>query len=241
MEKLIGIVGMKFLERTMPKIQGCLFIVSTPIGNLRDITLRAQDILSEVDAVICEEHRQGSTLLKKLGLREKELILLNEHNEKESSPIIAEEILHGKRYALISDCGTPAFADPGTQLIKICYEHAIQVIPVPGPSSLITAISLSPLPMEEFYFAGFLPKEKEIRHQKLNSFRRMKVPIILMDAPYRLSRLLSEVSDSFGKLCIATMAFDLTLPTEMIINGSIQEIQKKMNDKKGEFVLIIYP
>lgn len=225
----------------MSEDKGCLFIVSTPIGNHRDITLRAQDVLSEVDAVICEEHRQGSTLLKRLGLQEKELILLNEHNEKESSSIIAEELSLGKRYALISDCGTPAFADPGTELIKICYEKAIQVIPVPGPSSLITAISLSPLPMEEFYFAGFLPKEKEIRHQKLNSFRKMKVPIILMDAPYRLSRLISEVSDSFGKLCMATMAFDLTLPTEIIIHGSLQEIQNKMNDKKGEFILILYP
>ena len=225
----------------MSKTNGWLYIVSTPIGNQRDITLRAQDVLSEVDAVICEEHRQGSTLLKELGLQQKELILLNEHNEKESSPIIAEELLLGKRYALISDCGTPAFADPGTELIKICYKNAIPVIPVPGPSSLITAISLSPLPMDEFYFAGFLPKEKEIRHQKLNSFRKMKVPIILMDAPYRLSRLLSEVSDSFGKLCRVTMAFDLTLPTEMILHGSIQEIQKKMIYKKGEFILILYP
>ncbi len=225
----------------MSEVKGCLFIVSTPIGNQRDITLRAQDVLSEVDAVICEEHRQGSTLLKEMGLQGKELILLNEHNEKESSPIIAEELALGKRYALISDCGTPAFADPGTQLIKICYEKAIRVIPVPGPSSLITAISLSPLSMEEFYFAGFLPKEKEIRRQKLNFFRKMKVPIILMDAPYRLSRLLSDVSDSFGKLCRVTMAFDLTLPTEIILNGSIQEIQKNMNDKKGEFILILYP
>ncbi|MDO9546273.1 MAG: 16S rRNA (cytidine(1402)-2'-O)-methyltransferase [Pelolinea sp.] len=225
----------------MSKNNGCLFIVSTPIGNQRDITLRAKDVLSDVDAVICEERRQGSTLLKKLGLQEKELILLNEHNEKESSPIIAEELSLGKRYALISDCGTPAFADPGTELIKICYEKTIKVIPIPGPSSLITAISLSPMPMEEFYFAGFLPKKKEIRYQKLNSFRKMKVPIILMDAPYRLSRLLSEVSDSFGKSCLVTMAFDLTLPTEMIVHGAIEEIQKRINDKKGEFILILYP
>jgi 16S rRNA (cytidine1402-2'-O)-methyltransferase len=225
----------------LTKEKGCLFIVSTPIGNQQDITLRAIEVLSEADAVICEERRLGSTLLKKLGLQEKELILLNEHNEGESSSIIAGELAHGKRYAIISDCGTPGFADPGTELIRICYQKGISVIPVPGPSSLITAISLSPLPMEEFYFAGFLPKKKEIRLQKLRSLKKKKVPIILMDAPYRLSKLLSDVHESFGKQLKTMLAFDLTLPTEKILYGTIEHIQEKMDAEKGEFILVLYP
>lgn len=222
-------------------MKGCLFIVSTPIGNYRDITLRALDVLAEVDAVIIEEYRQGSTLLKKLGVTEKELILLNEHNEKEGSQMIAEELTQGKRYALISDCGTPAFADPGTELIRRSIENGIPVIPVPGPSSLITAISLSPLPLDEFYFVGFLPRKKEVRHKKLNALKKMRVPIILMDAPYRLSRLLSEVIAAFGRERTITLAFNLTLPDEKVMHDTAEHILQKMKDKKGEFILIVHP
>jgi 16S rRNA (cytidine1402-2'-O)-methyltransferase len=222
-------------------MKGCLFIVSTPIGNYRDITLRALDVLAEVDAVIIEEYRQGSTLLKKLGIAEKELILLNEHNEKEGSLMITEELTQGKRYALISDCGTPAFADPGTELIRLSMENGVSVIPVPGPSSLMAAISLSPLPLEEFCFVGFLPRKKEIRSQKLGTLKKMQIPIILMDAPYRLSRLLSEVIAAFGRARMITLAFNLTLPGEKILHDTADHILQKMKDKKGEFILIVHP
>jgi len=222
-------------------MKGCLFIVSTPIGNYRDITLRALDVLAEVDAVIIEEYRQGSTLLKKLGVTEKELILLNEHNEKEGSQMIAEELTQGKRYALISDCGTPAFADPGTELIRRSIENGIPVIPVPGPSSLIAAISLSPLPLDEFYFVGFLPRKNEVRHKKLSALKTMRVPIILMDAPYRLSHLLSEVITAFGRQRTITLAFNLTLPDEKVMHDTAEHILEKMKDKKGEFILIVHP
>ncbi len=222
-------------------MKGCLFIVSTPIGNYRDITLRALDVLAEVDAIIIEEYRQGSTLLKKLGIAEKELILLNEHNEKEDSKMIAKELIQGKRYALISDCGTPAFADPGTELIRLSMTNGLPVIPVPGPSSLMAAISLSPLPLEEFYFVGFLPRKKEIRFQKLNTLKKMRIPIILMDAPYRLSRLLSEVIAAFGKACMITLAYNLTLPGENVLHDSAEHVLQKMKDKKGEFILIVHP
>ena len=172
---------------------------------------------------------------------EKELILLNEHNEKEDSLIIVEELKQGKRYALISDCGTPVFADPGTELVRLSMENGISVIPVPGPSSLMAAISLSPLPLEEFYFVGFLPRKKEVRYKKLSTLKKLRIPIILMDAPYRLTRLLSEVIEVFGKACLITLAFDLTLATEKVLHGSIEHILKKMIDKKGEFILIVHP
>ena len=222
-------------------MKGCLFIVSTPIGNYQDITLRALEVLAEVDAVIIEEYRQGSTLLKKLSIDEKELILLNEHNEKEGSRMIAEELTQGKRYALISDCGTPAFADPGTELIRLSMKNGVPVIPVPGPSSLMAAISLSPLPLDEFYFVGFLPRKKEIRYQKLSTLKNMRIPIILMDAPYRLSRLLSEVIDAFGRTGMVTLAFNLTLPDGKVLHDTAEHILQKMKDKKGEFILIVHP
>lgn len=222
-------------------MKGCLFIVSTPIGDYRDITLRAIDVLDEVDAVICEEYRTGSTLLKKLDLAGKELIQLNEHNEKESSLMIAEELNQGKRYALISDCGTPAFADPGTRLIRRCMVNGVPVIPVPGPSSLMAAISLSPLPLGEFYFAGFLPRKKEIRIRKLSNLNKIRIPVILMDAPYRLSRLLEEVIDTYGKARMVTLAFNLTLPGEKLLHDKAGNIFQQMKDKKGEFVLIVHP
>ena len=222
-------------------IPGILYIVSTPIGNFQDITLRAIGVLKKSDAVICEDYRQGTILLKKIGINDKELILLNEHNEKEESAFIAQEILDGKRYALISDCGTPAFADPGTELIRLCFELNIDVVPIPGVSSLMAAISLSPLPMEEFHFAGFLPRKKEARKKKLIEGKQMQVPIIFMDAPYRLTRLLSEVREVFGRKRLVTLAFDLTLPNESILHGPVDEVLNKMKEHKGEFILIVYP
>lgn len=219
---------------------GTLYTVSTPIGNIKDITLRALEVLQNVDAVICEEYRQGSTILKKLGIDEKELILLNEHSQKGESSVIAKEIREGKRYALISDCGTPAFADPGTDLIRLCFEYGIQVIPVPGASSLMAAVSLSPISLGEFYYVGFLPRKTEIRTQKLIQLKKMCLPLIIMESPYRLTKLLAEISSVFAKDQLITLAYNLTMDEERIYHGSVSRILAKMKDKKGEFVLIVH-
>ncbi len=220
---------------------GCLYIVATPIGNYRDITLRALDVLRTVDAVICEEYRQGSTLLKKLDIQGKELLMLNEHNEAEKAVEIAMQLLQGKRYALISDCGTPAFADPGTYLIQKASEFQVPVVPIPGASSLMALLSVSPLPVDEFFFAGFLPRQSEIRQQKLKSLAKMSVPIILMDTPYRLGKLLAEVKSVYGKNRRATLALDLTLESEKILHGTLNEITAQIGNRKSEFMLIIHP
>ena len=219
---------------------GKLFIVSVPIGNYKDITLRALDVLKEVDAVICEEYREGSTILKKLGIEKMDLIQLNEHNEQDESNEIAKELLTGKQYALISDCGTPAFADPGTTLIGQCIEYDIPVVPVPGVSSLMAAISISPVPLDEFHFAGFLPRKKELRKSKFSQLRKLRIPIIIMEAPYRLTRLLEEIVSEFGKNQLITLAYNLTMEGERILHGSISSILKQMKDRKGEFILIIH-
>ncbi len=219
---------------------GCLYIVSTPIGNFADITLRALQTLREVDAVICEEFRQGSTLLKKLDLPSKELLLLNEHNEIEKAAEMVSLLLNGRKLALISDCGTPAFADPGTYLIQQAAEFQIPVIPVPGASSLMALISISPLPLNEFFFAGFLPRKTELRKPKLASLSKMGVPIILMDTPYRLEKLLAEVKQTFGKNRTITLAVDLTLETEYIYHGTVGEVSQKVGNRKSEFMLIVH-
>ena len=139
-------------------MHGVLYVVATPIGNSEDITLRAINVLGAVDAIICEGYRQGSTLAKSIGVPQKEIILLSEHNEKEISQEILERILNGNDLALVSDCGTPIFADPGQYLVKVLLNHGVKVIPIPGPSSLMTALSIVDIPINQFYYAGFLLK-----------------------------------------------------------------------------------
>jgi 16S rRNA (cytidine1402-2'-O)-methyltransferase len=219
---------------------GCLYIIATPIGNYRDITLRALDVLQSVDAIICEEYRQGSTLLKKLDISGKELLLLNEHNEAEKAAEIALQLAGGKRFALISDCGTPAFADPGTYLIQKAMEFQVPVVPVPGPSSLMALLSVSPLPVNEFLFAGFLPRQTDDRQVRLKSLARMGLPVILMDTPYRLEKLLAEVKGTFGKTHRITLALDLTMESEKILHGTIAEVAQQVGKRKSEFMLIIH-
>lgn len=219
---------------------GVLYIVSTPIGHIRDITLRALDVLGDADGVICESYRQASTLLKRLGIGSKELFLLDEHDEAQQTEDLLKMLLQGKRLALISDCGTPAFQDPGSRLIARCLENRIPVKPVPGASSLMAALSLSPMPIKEFFFLGFLPQKKAQRLREFQKLRKIQLPIILMDTPYRLGRLLTEVRDNLGGNRTVTLALDLTLPNECIMHGKVHEVLSSVGDRKGEFILIVH-
>jgi 16S rRNA (cytidine1402-2'-O)-methyltransferase len=224
---------------TAPKT-GRLYIVATPIGNPRDITLRALDILKEVDAVICEEHREGSTLLKKLGIQ-KEILTVNEHNEAEVTPLIAQRmLLYNHSLALISDCGTPVFADPGAGLISYLAEMGIPIIPIPGPSSLMAALSILDFKLDRFFYAGFLPRDKEERRKSLKYLRNMRVPLIIMDAPYRLVPVLEDVKVNWGDGAPVTLCVDLTLPSEAILRGPLKEVIQRVGARKGEFVLIVH-
>ena len=179
-------------------MSGKLFIVATPIGNVQDITFRALDILGQVDGIICEEERQGSTLLKKLGISPRQLFTLNEHNEDDQTNALIALLCQGQNLALISDCGTPAFADPGARLIAEALQSNIRVTTIPGPSSLMAAISLSPIPLKDFMFVGFLPRKDPERIAKLEYLRSLRVPLIILDTPYRLVKLLDEVQKVFN-------------------------------------------
>lgn len=219
--------------------KGRLYIVATPIGNPRDITLRALDILQEVDAVICEEYREGSTLLKKLGIT-KEIVLINEHNEGEQAPQIAMRLLQNQSMALISDCGTPVFADPGATVIRHLVEMGIPVVPVPGPSSLMAALSILDFKIDRFIYAGFLPRDRNERKKALKYLRSTRYPIILMDAPYRLGPLLADLEEVYGGGAALTLAIDISLPGETIFRGTVSEAQKRLGQRKSEFVLIMH-
>lgn len=217
-----------------------LYIVATPIGNWKDISLRALEVLKSVNVLICEEYRQGSTLLKKLELPKKELIALNEHNEEEVVPEIINRMVMGESMALVSDCGTPVFADPGHYLIEQAIQFQVEVKPIPGASSLMATLSVLDFNLDRFYFAGFLPREKSERKQAIQSLRNLHVPIVLMDTPYRLTKLLEEVASTFGKNRRITLAMDITLDNELILRGSVSEIQKRVQNKKSEFVLVVH-
>ena len=219
--------------------KGRLYIVATPIGNPRDITLRAMDVLQEVDAVICEEYREGSTFLKKLGIA-KEIILLNEHNEAEQAPVITERLRQKQAIALISDCGTPVFADPGATLIRRLVEEGLPVVPIPGPSSLMAALSVLDFKLDRFIYAGFLPRDRDERRKALKYLRSTRFPIILMDAPYRLFPLLEDLAAVYGETVAITLAMDLTLPSETIFRGAVNEAKKNLGQRKGEFVIIVH-
>ena len=217
-----------------------LYIVSTPIGNLEDITLRALRVLREVDAIICEETREGSSLLKRLEITTPALLTLNEHNEEEMSTEIVTRLARGQSLALISDCGTPVFSDPGHGLIRRLVEFQLSVVPVPGPSSLMAALSILDFKLEQFMFGGFLPRVPEERRKTLLKFKTLRVPIVLMDTPYRLAALLEDIERIFGSGQVVTVGCDLTLPSETIYRGPLAEVRKQAGKRKSEFILIIH-
>jgi 16S rRNA (cytidine1402-2'-O)-methyltransferase len=219
---------------------GKLYIVSTPIGNYEDITLRALNILKSADLILCEEYREGRRLLANYKI-EKELAELNEHNEKEAVDDILIQIINGKNVALISDCGTPLFSDPGHLLVDVLISQKIQVIPVPGASSLMTALVGSGFDIEKFYYYGWLSPKREERQGQLIRLKGIREVIILLDTPYRLKSLLTDVAKILGNNIPVVLAYQLTMNNERFHRGSAINVLNivEKNNLKGEFVLIV--
>lgn len=217
-----------------------LYIVSVPIGNYEDITLRALGILKEVDFIICEEFKEARRLFSKYKI-EKKLLELNEHNEEETSEEILQMIIDGKSAALISDCGTPLFSDPGHLLVDLAIQNKIDVFPVPGASSLLAALVGSGLDFEKFYYYGWLSPKKDIRRKQLLDLKRRKETIVLMDTPYRLKTLMEDVAKILGANIPCVLAFELTKEREKFYRGNAGNILNHVENEKlkGEFVLII--
>jgi 16S rRNA (cytidine1402-2'-O)-methyltransferase len=217
---------------------GTLYIVSTPIGNLNDITFRAVEVLKQVDLIACEDTRRTKILLEKFGLA-KNLISYYNYNERQRAEEIIRELKSGKNVALVSDSGTPGISDPGFVLIKRAIEENITVIPIPGPTAFVCALVGSGLPMDEFVFVGFLPHKKG-RKTKLKKLSEEERTIILYESPHRLIKTLNEILEIFGDREIA-VAKELTKIHEEFFRGKISEVLKKLTpDKiKGEFVIVI--
>ncbi len=217
-----------------------LYIVSTPIGNYDDITLRAIKVLGSVDFIICEEYREARRLLFHLEIK-KELFELNEHNENESTNELFSKIKNGKSAALISDCGTPLFSDPGHQLVEMCISNGIQIIPVPGIDSLLPALVGSGFKLDSFYYYGWLSPKKDIRRKQLFTLKKRRELLILMETPYRLKTLLTDVVKILGGEIPCVLAFELTKEKEKYYRGKTKEVLEiaEKENLKGEFVLIL--
>jgi 16S rRNA (cytidine1402-2'-O)-methyltransferase len=217
-----------------------LFIVSTPIGNLKDITIRAIETLNSSDFIACEDTRVTSVLLKHYEIK-KELVSLNAVNEKSKIDYILNRIEKGESCSLVSDAGTPGVSDPGVRLISAAIKRKIKVIPVPGASAVITALSISGLPTDAFVFEGFLPQKKG-RQKKLLELSHEKRTIIIYESTYRIEKFLNEMNEYMPDR-IVVVARELTKKFEETWRGKPAELIKSLNSKviKGEFVVIISP
>lgn len=217
-----------------------LYIVSTPIGNLKDITLRAIEILKEVDFILCEDTRTSGNLLNHFEIK-KELISLNAFNEKNKIDFIVNRILSNQTAALISDAGTPLISDPGVRLVSACIEKEIEIIPIPGVSALIAALSMSGLPTDAFVFEGFLPQKKG-RQTKLKELVIEPRTIVLYESMYRIEKLLNELSEYLPERFIVVCR-EITKKFEETWRGFPKDILESLDNKtiKGEFVVVIAP
>jgi 16S rRNA (cytidine1402-2'-O)-methyltransferase len=219
---------------------GTLYLVATPIGNVQDMTFRALDILRSVDLVVCEERREGERLLKHFQIS-KPLEMLNEHNEAAATHTILQVLRAGKSVALVSDCGTPVFSDPGQMLVRSATEADVRVVPIPGASSLMPALTVTGFPIDQFLYYGWLSPKKERRRAELRQLQSERRTIVLMETPYRLSALLRDLAETFGDSRRCCLAFNLTLPEERIFHGTANRLYRELGSKdlKGEFVIVI--
>jgi 16S rRNA (cytidine1402-2'-O)-methyltransferase len=218
-----------------------LYIVAMPIGNPKDITLRALEVLKEVDILICEERKIGFRYRSAYGLKQ-DWELLNEHNYQEQSPILLKKLIdEHKSAALVSDAGTPLFADPGAELVLLCRKENIPVIPIPGASSLMTALMGSGLDLKQFMYYGFLPANTEQRLQALKKIRTWQDwDIVFLETPYRLKQFLRDMMQVLGAKRKGIIAYRLTFPEEQFIRGELDKLSKVAETlPKGEFVFIL--
>lgn len=219
-------------------MKGILYIVSTPIGNLDDITLRALRILKSVDIIAVEDTRHSLKLLNYYGIS-KPLISYWKEKEKVRSDRIIERLLSGQSVALISDAGTPGISDPGTVLIKRSLQEKIQVIPIPGPTAFVAALSVSGLATDEFTFIGFLPSKKTQRRNVLKTLSLEQRTLVFYEAPHRILRTLMDMKDIFSGRDVVVVK-EITKVYEEILRGSISEILSSLHKSKiaGEYIVL---
>jgi len=220
---------------------GSLYLVATPIGNLADITHRAVQVLKDVDLIACEDTRHTNKLLNHYGVTTK-TISYHEHNEQQRAEHLIEKLKDGSNIAVVSDAGTPSISDPGFRLVRAAIENDIAVVPVPGPSALISALIAAGLPTDEFFFAGFLPSRPNARRARLAELQSVPGTLIFYEAPHRLAATLKDAFEILGER-EAVVARELTKLHEEIRRGRLSQLAVDYADRKkdirGEIVVLI--
>jgi 16S rRNA (cytidine1402-2'-O)-methyltransferase len=216
-----------------------LYVVSTPIGNLEDISLRALNVLKAVDFVACEDTRHTGLLLQHHCIAAR-LISYHEYNKLQRTPELLEMLRQGKRIALTADAGTPGISDPGFYLIRAAIERGFRVIPIPGASALLSALVVSGLPCDHFVFEGFLPKRDGRKLKHLQALTAQERTMVFFESPYRLLKTLGQLLEVFGDRPVV-VARELTKKFEEVIRGTLKEVIARLEQKpvKGEIVIML--
>jgi 16S rRNA (cytidine1402-2'-O)-methyltransferase len=216
-----------------------LYLVSTPIGNLEDITLRALRVLREVDLIACEDTRHTRRLLDHFGIS-KPTISYHEHNELKRAEELAERLARGESIALVTDAGTPGISDPAYRIVTAAIERGVIVTPVPGATAMIAGLVASGLPTDSFLFVGFLPSRKQARRARLEELKSERATLIFYEAPHRIREALLDIREMLGDRP-AALARELTKLREQFIRGSVSEIVAHFDgaEPRGEMTLVI--
>lgn len=220
-------------------MSGMLWIVSTPIGNLKDLSARVIETLRIVDAIACEDTRQTGKLLSHYGVR-RPMTVLHDHNERQRTPELLRQLREGRSVALVCDGGTPLISDPGWRLVHEAIAAQIPVTWVPGPAALIGGLVLSGLPAERFVFEGFLPQKSGARRKRLEALKGEERTVILYESPHRLVKTLREIRDTLGDVQMAC-GRELTKMFEEVRRGTASEVIAHFEQRapKGEFVVVL--
>jgi len=219
-------------------------VVATPIGNLQDITLRALEVLKTVDVIAAEDTRHTAHLLSHFGIR-KSLLAVHEHNEMKAADQLIARLQTGETVALVTDAGTPGISDPGAVVVKACHDAAIKVVPVPGPSAVVAALSAAGVTASRgFTFYGFLPATSSQRKRVMESLKALNSALVLYEAPHRVVDCVSDLSEVFGNRGLV-IARELTKTFETVYRCALQDaaawLNADVNRQRGEFVLIVEP
>ena len=222
--------------------QGLLYVVATPIGNLSDMTLRAIETLKTVDVIAAEDTRHTSGLLSHFGVSKK-LIAVHEHNEQQSAEKLLARLKNGDNIALVTDAGTPGISDPGAIVVKVVREAGIKVVPIPGVSAVVTALSASGIVQNGFYFHGFLPASGAARRKQLEALKAQSVTLVFYEAPHRIIESVEDIAKVLGEDRKITFCRELTKTFETLYTCVLSEastwLQADPNQQRGEFVLLI--
>ena len=226
-------------KHSSPLIIGTLYIVSTPIGNLEDMTIRAVRVLKEVSLIAAEDTRRTGLLLKHFDIQTP-LTSFFEGNEQKKGDFILSKLTGGDSIALVSDAGTPGISDPGFRLIQKAIEEKIPIVPIPGPSAVIAALSVAGLPTDAFLFRGFLPHKSKKRRDLLQELEGLRETLVFYESPYRISGTLQDILDILGDREVV-LARELTKAYEEILRGKVSQIRAHIGERKlkGEITLVI--